>query len=156
MAPIQPPKRLTPGVPFDVSPGRKATSLVKITAHPQKDGKSIFLTLEDLVPPANLPPTGGFTPGRVVINIRLSKNEDMSTPATEEMVPPGSDPVVTLSINIIPADVQRAAEKGIKYFKVGYFHKGEWHLMADNIPTDTKEVLVPFSKFGDPPIGISP
>jgi hypothetical protein len=91
-----------------------------------------------------------------VINIRLSKSEDMSTPPINDPNPPVSDPPVTLSITIIPADVQRAAEKGIQYFQVGYHSKGQWHVMLNNIPTDAKEVTVPLAKLGDPPIAISP
>jgi len=137
MAPIT----LTPGVPKDIlADGVNVTSKVTITVPNQSDGKTISYTSEPAVSLASLADPTNFRPGRMVVNIRLSKAGAINPP-------------VKLSVELTQTDVGRA--NGQK-FKVGYHDGRQWVVLKDNIPCAVGSTQVELSKVGDPPIGVAP
>jgi len=116
------------------------TSKVTITAPAQADGKAVSYSVEPAVSLSSLKDPGGFGPGRLVANIRLSKSSAISPP-------------VTIGIEITLADVARAAQQK---FKIGYHNGQEWVTLKRDIDCAAGTVEVALSKVGDPPIAVSP
>jgi hypothetical protein len=134
-------KPLTPGVAKEIAAdGVKVTSKVSITAPKQADGKAVSFTTESLATIASLTDPTNFKPGRLIANVRLSKESAIYPP-------------VKLGIEITQADVQRS--RGQK-FKVGYHNGSQWVVLRDEITSAASTVEVELSKVGDPPIGLAP
>jgi len=137
MAPIT----LTPGTAKEIrAEGAEVTSRVTITAPGQADGQAVSYTVERAVPLSSLSDPTGFKPGRLIVNIRLSKAGAI-------------DPPVKIGVELTQGDVARANGQR---FKIGYHDGRQWVVMKDNIPCAPGTVEVELSKVGDPPIAGSP
>jgi hypothetical protein len=120
--------------------GVKVTSKVKLKAPNQRDGKRVYFQVSEPVQVQDLADPEYFAPGRFIANIILDKETAI-------------DPPVDLSIEITPADVQRAAERT---FKLAYHDGKKWVVVKENIPCQAGFAAFQLAKIGDPAIGIAP
>jgi len=135
------PNALAAGVAKEiVADGTKVSSKVTITAPSQTDGKVVSYSVEPAVSLSSLNDPGNFKPGRLVANIRLSKDSAIGPP-------------VKIGIEITQQDVTRANNQ---YFRIGYHDGQKWVKLKDNIACAAGTVEVQLSKVGDPPIAVGP